>query len=222
MALPSRSADRPKRRQRWNVSDGNHLAAVDPRVAQEADGWDPRTISPGSKKQLGWKCAAGHTWTDTPCARTHPSVQTGWFCRTCVPRGGGGFKDAEPGWLYLVAGTIRSEWVIQYGITGRPTQRLHDHALVGFEAELVLLAFRCGSDARALETRLKNLMRTHQVPSCRSQGFTFSGSTEAFVVRQAPSAFLLELVSALKAGGSPAETRDLDKDLLPVLLRRQL
>ena len=40
----------------------NDLETLYPDLAKEANGWDPRTIAPGSSKKLNWKCSLGHTW----------------------------------------------------------------------------------------------------------------------------------------------------------------
>jgi len=38
------------------VSD---LATLYPEVAKQADGWDPATVTEGSKKKLQWRCVKG-------------------------------------------------------------------------------------------------------------------------------------------------------------------
>jgi hypothetical protein len=40
----------------------NDLATTHPEIAAQADGWDPTTLSYGSKKIVGWMCQLGHTW----------------------------------------------------------------------------------------------------------------------------------------------------------------
>ena len=41
----------------------NDLKTKFPKIAKEADGWDPTTVRYGSKKKMPWKCTAhGHTW----------------------------------------------------------------------------------------------------------------------------------------------------------------
>ena len=40
----------------------NDLATTDPRLAAEADGWDPTTVGQGSASRRRWKCAEGHEW----------------------------------------------------------------------------------------------------------------------------------------------------------------
>jgi translation initiation factor IF-1 len=40
----------------------NDLATLNPRIASQADGWDPTTIGYGSGKKMKWKCERGHTW----------------------------------------------------------------------------------------------------------------------------------------------------------------
>jgi hypothetical protein len=40
----------------------NDLATEYPKLAAEADGWDPTTVSAGSHEKLNWKCHVGHQW----------------------------------------------------------------------------------------------------------------------------------------------------------------
>lgn len=38
------------------------LSVSHPKVAREADGWDPKSLTAGSHKKLSWKCKKGHRW----------------------------------------------------------------------------------------------------------------------------------------------------------------
>jgi hypothetical protein len=40
----------------------NDFASRYPELASEADGWDPESVTFGSKKKLSWKCHLGHRW----------------------------------------------------------------------------------------------------------------------------------------------------------------
>jgi hypothetical protein len=48
----------------------NDLETTDPEIASQADGWNPKEYSRGSKKSLRWKCVEGHTWIAPPKNRT--------------------------------------------------------------------------------------------------------------------------------------------------------
>jgi len=48
----------------------NDLATKFPKLAKEADGWNPSEYLPGSNKPLPWKCEKGHRWTISPNKRT--------------------------------------------------------------------------------------------------------------------------------------------------------
>jgi hypothetical protein len=48
----------------------NDLETTDPELAKEAVGWDPKTVSRGSGKKVNWKCAYGHTWSESPTRRS--------------------------------------------------------------------------------------------------------------------------------------------------------
>lgn len=55
------------------------LATTHPDVAAEAWGWDPSTVTQGSKFLGTWKCAAGHVW-QTP---VHARTGKGRGCAVC-------------------------------------------------------------------------------------------------------------------------------------------
>jgi hypothetical protein len=47
----------------------NDIATTHPKLAKEANGWDPRTEYSGSHKKLSWKCNMGHTWNAIAVSR---------------------------------------------------------------------------------------------------------------------------------------------------------
>jgi plastocyanin len=48
----------------------NDLATTNPELAEQAHGWDPTTLTAGSGKKVGWRCAQNHTWQTTPSTRS--------------------------------------------------------------------------------------------------------------------------------------------------------
>jgi hypothetical protein len=54
-----------------------------PRVAAQADGWDPATISPNSNKRLSWKCELGHQWKSIVMSRTQKETESA-TCPVCT------------------------------------------------------------------------------------------------------------------------------------------
>ena len=58
----------------------NDLKTLFPKLAQEANGWDPTKVSPGSNKSFGWTCRRGHKWNAIVISRT--SQKTG--CPICA------------------------------------------------------------------------------------------------------------------------------------------
>ena len=46
------------------------LASTHPHLAEEANGWDPQTVSRGSIKSLSWICKLGHIFQSAPNSRT--------------------------------------------------------------------------------------------------------------------------------------------------------
>ena len=64
----------------------NDLVTTDPMVAKEAFGWDPKTVTRGSRsKKLSWKCPKGHIYETTPSERTRKDGKnTG--CGVCASK----------------------------------------------------------------------------------------------------------------------------------------
>jgi hypothetical protein len=102
------------------LSGFNDLATTHPKLAQQADGWDPKTVSAGSHKKVNWFCVKGHPFsaivksrirnTDGGCpicdnkkvlsgfndlATTHPQIAKeadGWDPKTIVSGSNKKFK----------------------------------------------------------------------------------------------------------------------------------
>ena len=48
----------------------NDLATMYPKIAAQADGWDPRSVFSASNKKFEWKCSDGHVWVSAVGNRT--------------------------------------------------------------------------------------------------------------------------------------------------------
>jgi hypothetical protein len=48
----------------------NDLATTNPELASQADGWDPTTVSAGSRAKVTWKCEKDHQWMTTVSNRS--------------------------------------------------------------------------------------------------------------------------------------------------------
>ena len=48
----------------------NDLVTTNPKLAAQADGWDPKTITQGSALKRQWKCEKGHSWVASVGARS--------------------------------------------------------------------------------------------------------------------------------------------------------
>ena len=64
------------------VSGFNDLASTHPALAEQADGWDPMTVSAGSGVIAKWRCESGHTWK----ARIGSRSGEGVGCPICANR----------------------------------------------------------------------------------------------------------------------------------------
>ena len=59
----------------------NDLATLNPKLAEEADQWDPKKITAGTHTKKKWKCGMGHTWLASVASRN-----SGRGCPQCSGR----------------------------------------------------------------------------------------------------------------------------------------
>jgi hypothetical protein len=101
----------------------NDLQTLFPKLALQADGWDPSYIFAYSKKLLMWKCDLGHNWRAIVSNRT--GRDSG--CPTCA---NSGFDPNEKGYLYFLE---HPDWeMYQIGITNTPENRIAQHMRLGW------------------------------------------------------------------------------------------
>ncbi len=48
----------------------NDIGTTHPKIAEQAEGWDPQTVTAGNNKKFDWKCSKGHTWNAAVSSRT--------------------------------------------------------------------------------------------------------------------------------------------------------
>jgi hypothetical protein len=58
----------------------NDLATTHPKIATEADGWDPETVGSGSDAKKSWRCQLGHEWS----ASINHRAARNQGCPTCA------------------------------------------------------------------------------------------------------------------------------------------
>ncbi len=74
----------------------NDLETKFPKIAQEADGWDPKTVTIGSGKKLGWKCEFGHKWEAAVNSRTSRNFGCPYCSNQSVLIGYNDFATTHP------------------------------------------------------------------------------------------------------------------------------
>ena len=72
------------------------LVETHPKLAAEADGWDPNLVNAGSTKRLSWVCSFGHKWITKPSDRTSGGRRPVSGCPVCSGRVTlAGFNDLQ-------------------------------------------------------------------------------------------------------------------------------
>jgi hypothetical protein len=99
------------------------LASLNPILANEANEWDPKTVTFSSQRKRSWKCDKGHIWVATVANRS-----LGRGCPTCSKTG---FDPNKKAFLYLLS---HPQWeMFQVGITNVPDLRIASHKFLGWE-----------------------------------------------------------------------------------------
>jgi hypothetical protein len=102
----------------------NDLKTLKPEIAEEADGWDPTTVTSGSKLEKNWRCKLGHTWVARIYVRSN-----GVGCPICgnriVQKGFNDLASTHPevaeqadGWdatNVIATSSDKAKWKCQFG-----------------------------------------------------------------------------------------------------------
>ena len=123
----------------------NDLATLRPEIAREAYGWQPSTVTPGSRKRAKWRCESGHTWEAVISSRTS---HNGSACPICAEYG---FKRDKVAWFYL----MQRPGEQQIGITNDNERRIRTHEKNGW----ILLDIRGPSDGEMVLETEKDLKK---------------------------------------------------------------
>jgi hypothetical protein len=161
----------------------NDLMTLNPRVALEADGWDPTNITDASQKVMSWKCSEGHKWKTTVGNR-----KAGKNCPTCA---NSGFDPNQSGWLYFLE---HFQWgMLQIGITNFPNNRLSDHARRGWEV-IEIRGPMDGLIAREWETSILRFLKAQGADLSNS---TIAGKFDGFSEAWSKSTFEVKTIKEL-------------------------
>ena len=99
----------------------NDLKTTNPEIAEQADEWDPTTVTAGSNLKKKWKCAKNHTWDAVVISRT----LIGSGCPSCAEYG---FDPSKDAWFYLMERPGEQ----QLGITNNLPRRMTVHQRNGW------------------------------------------------------------------------------------------
>ncbi len=152
----------------------NDLKTTDPKLAEQAVGWDPNKVSRGSGKRVKWRCPEGHTWMATPNTRTSTN-NNGSGCPGCEKTG---FNPESQAYVYLID---HENWkMFQIGITNSPKSRLSKHRQSGW-VQIDLIGPLMGLEAKGMETRMLQYLKFQKVRFAnKAGGKKFDGWTEAW------------------------------------------
>jgi hypothetical protein len=162
----------------------NDLATINPKLSEQALGWDPKTLTPFSNKIVMWRCEEGHTWK---ASVNHRSNERG--CPTCAKSG---FDPNKDGFIYFLLHPI---WeMYQIGITNFPDKRLATHGRSGWTV-IELRGPMEGHLAQDWETAILRMLRKAgaNLGEIELHG-SFDGFTEAWSIDTYRAENILQLM----------------------------
>ena len=163
----------------------NDFATTDSKLASQAYGWNPQTLTRGSNKKRKWKCQEGHVWTAQLANRTG----RGDGCPTCAQSG---FDPNENAWLYFLE---HENWeMLQIGISNYPDDRIARHKSIGWR----LIELRGPSDGfltRDWESSILAMLRANGADLSNEKiAGRFDGYSEAWSKNKFPAKSIKELM----------------------------
>ena len=186
--LTSRKAGCPICSGRQVLIGFNDLLTINPSLAREAVGWDPKTITSRSGLKRRWKCNEGHEWVTAVANRTK-----GTGCPSCAIYG---FDPNKDGWLYFLR---HKRWeLLQIGITNVPDGRIALHKKLGWNL-LELRGPTDGAIVRGWETSILQMLKRRGAKFAPLEiAGKFSGHTESWIESSFPTNSLFELMEKVK------------------------
>lgn len=173
-------------------NDGsNSLLRVDPYLAEEAWGWNPRFVSAKARMRLHWRCRkpdCRYIWRADVAARAYGSG-----CPQCSEYG---FRVSKPGCVYLLTKQIGDRTALKVGITNDLVTRLATHARYGWVVVESTTAL-AGIAVKRHEVEVLTMLDSKQVPRGFSAfGVAFPGYTESWWEDDLPVSSLDGLLDA--------------------------
>lgn len=171
----------------------NDLKTLFPRIAIEADGWDPTTVSAHTAKKFRWRCEYGHTWIADVDHRTSVNSRG---CPSCAKTG---YDPNRDGYLYFLR--HNSLGLLQIGITNVPDSRLQKHRAFGW----LVVEVRGPMDGFLTQAWERDILEMLQAKGAniddvvRIAGSTMTGRTESWVEDSFPVKSLADLMNFVHA-----------------------
>lgn len=182
----------PYCKSRYLLSGFNDLQTKFPKIAVEANGWDPNKVMAHSNKKLNWKCEYGHEWISTVKDRTTHNQN----CPKCANTG---FDSTKKGYLYFL---IHDSWqMYKIGITNSPKDRFQDHKSLGWEL-VEIRGPMDGYSTKELEQSILKFLKNNKVKLAPIQiSGKFSGYTESWTIDSYKVNNLKELIDKAREAG---------------------
>ena len=154
----------------------NDLLSVNPEIASQAFGWDPKTVTVGSNQMKKWRCPEGHSWNAVVSSRRISG------CPTCTKYG---FDPNGDGFLYFIEQPDFQ--MLQIGITNYLDDRLKVHKKGGWEV-LEIRGPMDGHLTQQWETAILRMLRakgadlSNEKIAGKFEGYSEAWSTSKFQV----------------------------------------
>jgi hypothetical protein len=172
----------------------NDLATLNPIIAKQANGWDPKTVTVSSQRKRSWKCEDGHIWIATVANRN-----LGRGCPTCSKTG---FDPNKEAFFYLLS---HSQWeMFQLGITNVPDLRIASHRSLGWD----LLELRGPMDGHLTQQWETSILRMLKAKGADLSNAKIAGKFDGYSEAWSKSTFEVKSIKELMRLTEEFESED--------------
>lgn len=169
----------------------NDLTTTHPKIAKQAYGWDPKTVTKGYGDKCDWLCGkCNGVYSATVANRTTNNSGCPYCCEK-------GFNAQKPAYLYFLKRMVNKQLQHKIGICNDDEKRISVHKSKGWQV-VDKIHYKRGKAAKDLETKIKDCLANMNIKTLKCLGEEkFDGYTECWKAKQLTASSIKHLLKIL-------------------------